>query len=209
MDISQTLVIVTIVWLAVLSPGADFAIVSKNSLLHGRAAGFASSLGIASACWVHVSYAIFGLVVIQNTVPNFFDIIKIVGAAYLIYLGLSTALSSPKPMSSANTTGPRRKYSYFGNGLLTNSLNPKTSIFVISLYTQVIGPQTPLLHQVAWGLFISLSHLIWFSMVSMFMSSNRMRENILDKQRGFNIVIGAILTMFGFLLLFVGGPKGA
>jgi len=208
MDIGQALIIVTIIWLAVLSPGADFAIVSKNSLIHGRAAGFASSLGIASACWLHVSYAIFGIVIIQNTLPNLFEIIKVIGAAYLVYLGVSTAFSSPNPVASTNATTPRRKYSFYGNGLLTNSLNPKTSIFVISLYTQVIGPQTPLMHQVAWGLFISLSHLIWFSMVSMFMSSDRIRSRILDNQRFFNIVIGSILTMFGLLLFFVDGLEG-
>ena len=94
---AQAALIIPVVWLAVLSPGADFAMVSRSSCLHGRQAGFAVSTGIALACWFHVAYAIAGIAFIERTVPQAFAIIKVLGAAFLIVMGVSMVLRRPGP----------------------------------------------------------------------------------------------------------------
>ncbi|BAI70952.1 exporter protein [Azospirillum sp. B510] len=206
----QAVLIVSIVWLAVLSPGADFAMVSRNSCLYGRRAGLAVSVGIAMACWFHIAYAIFGIAIIQKVFPEALDVIKLLGTAYLIYMGASTALSrvvatgaigaagaAGESAGHAGRSGARGIFT----GVLTNGLNPKTSIFVISLYSQVIGRETPVSQQFAWGLFISLSHFLWFSLVSIWLSRPEVRAFVMRRQRIFNVAIGAILTTFGILLL--------
>jgi threonine/homoserine/homoserine lactone efflux protein len=84
-----------ITWLAVISPGADFAMISRNSFLHGRRAGMLAALGIAISCWFHVFYAVFGLTVMERLFPHLLNIVKIAGAAYLVYVGAATAMARP------------------------------------------------------------------------------------------------------------------
>ncbi|WP_276151040.1 MULTISPECIES: LysE family translocator [unclassified Sulfitobacter] len=202
MDITQAWVIATITWLAVISPGADFAVVSRNSSLFGQGAGLASSVGIASGCFVHVAYAILGLALISQYVPEFFEYVRIVGAGYLLYLGLTMVRSKPIQVNARDGSDNQlTNWRYFGMGLLTNSLNPKTSLFVISLYSQVIGPDTSLEAKLLWGAFIAASHLLWFSAVSMFMSAPAIRMRILSNQRAFNVGIGLVLLLLGCFLL--------
>lgn len=79
MDFPQGWAIVAVTWLAVISPGADFAIVTRNASIYGRSAGVASSFGIASGCFVHVAYAIMGLALISQLFPGFFRYIQGIG----------------------------------------------------------------------------------------------------------------------------------
>lgn len=204
MDLAQGWLVAAITWLAVISPGADFAIVSRNSSLHGRSAGLASSVGIASGCFVHVTYAIIGLAVISEFFPDFFRYVQLIGAAYLAYLGLSMILSKAGGQTDVGSENhsPRPVWHFYGMGLLTNSLNPKTSLFVVSLYSQVIGPETHLAEKLFWGCFISLSHFIWFGCVTLFMSAPSIRKQVIKHQNLFNAIIGAILIVLGALLLF-------
>ena len=103
-----------ITWLAVISPGTDFAMISRNSFLHGRRAGMLAALGIALSCWFHVFYAVFGLTVMERLFPHLLGIVKIIGAAYLVYVGATTALARPSSTSGegyrrwACSTPPRR-----------------------------------------------------------------------------------------------------
>lgn len=197
----QALLIASVTWLAVLSPGADFAMVSRSSFLYGRSAGLAASAGIAIACWFHVAYAIFGIAVVQQTLPQAFDVIRLSGAAYLIYVGVTTATGDTRDVQADSPPDGRSVGRGMLTGILTNGLNPKTSIFVISLYTQFIGRDTPLLYQILWGLFISLSHLVWFSAVSVFLSKPAMRALVSRRQRLFNVSIGTVLAILGAALM--------
>lgn len=189
-----------IIWLAVISPGADFAMVSRLSFRGGPRAGLFAAAGIATACWFHVAYAIFGLELVERLFPHLLDVIRIAGAAYLIYIGATTALAHPTSddagLSAARADIPRA----FATGMLTNALNPKTSIFVISLYAQVIGPATPLAMKLGYGIVISLSHLIWFAGVAVFLSRPPVRAWVFARQRVVNGIIGAVLVLLGLTL---------
>lgn len=203
MEAAHVWMVVAITWLAVISPGADFAVVSRNSSVHGRSAGLASSVGIGAGCFVHVGYAIVGLAVIFQLLPGFFRYIQIIGALYLAYLGVTLMLSKSVDPSdpAAIRHSPRNSWHFFRMGLLTNSLNPKTSLFVISLYSQVIGLETALSEKLLWGIFIAVSHVLWFGGVSVFMSTPVVRSRILANQRAFNVAIGVALVVLGGLLL--------
>ncbi len=206
---AETLAIAGIIWLATLSPGANFAVVSRNSSLHGRAAGVASSVGIALSCWLHIGVAIFGLGLIRITLPGALDIIQVAGAAYLVWLGGSTVLSPPRPGTAAAAAPAGSASGFLANGLLTNGLNAMTLVFVISLYTQVIDPATPLHEQLLWGLVVSGAHLLWFLAVSLLMSMPAVRQRVLARERLFNALIGTILALLGGLLLMADGPATA
>jgi threonine/homoserine/homoserine lactone efflux protein len=148
-----------ITWLAVISPGADFAMISRNSFLHGRRAGMLAALGIAISCWFHVFYAVFGLTVMERLFPHLLNIVKIAGAAYLVYVGAATALARPSPTSGEDTGDGHSAVQAITAGMLTNGLNPKTAVFVISLYTQIIGPGRCC--PISWAAACSFPSRIW------------------------------------------------
>lgn len=141
---SHLLLILPVIWLAVISPGADFAMISRVSCIDGRRAGIMAALGIALGCWLHIAYAIFGLGIVARLFPPFLTVLKVAGALYLIWLGWTMATAKAVAATGeGGASAPDRKRP-LATGLLTNALNPKTSIFVVSLYAQAIGPETPL-----------------------------------------------------------------
>jgi threonine/homoserine/homoserine lactone efflux protein len=204
----QFTLVVGIVWLAVISPGADFAMVSRISFLQGRQAGIMAAIGIATACWFHVFYATFGLGIIQRIFPHFLDVLKVFGAGYLIYSGIKIALSHPVPGALAVQQTPAGSgVRALATGILTNGLNPKTAIFVVSIYAQIIGPSTPLEYQLGYGAIISLSHLLWFTVVALFLSQAEIRAQVLARQRTANGIIGGALMILGMTLAMLDLPQ--
>ncbi len=204
----QLSLIFGITLLAVVIPGADFVMISRNSFLYGRRAGIMAAVGIAISCWFHVFYAIFGLVILQQLFPNILDIIKLAGAGYLVYIGATTALAQPKAISSEGSVGGQTIVRAITTGMLTNGLNPKTAVFVVSLYTQMIGPGRSLAFQLGCGLFISLTHLIWFVGVASFLAQPAIRQKVLANQRIFNGLIGLVLVVLGIALVMFDVSQG-
>lgn len=199
----EIIAVATITILAVISPGADFAMVTRNSLLHGRTAGFLAALGIAAGVQLHVLYTMLGVGVLIQQSPQWFFVIKFAGALYLIYVGYQTWVS--RPNASAPADSKPQKLTTLGalrTGFFTNALNPKTTLFVVSVYTQVVHPGTPLGIQIGYGLFMSLAHWMWFSLVAAFFSEPSLRTRMLRRQVALNRVIGAVLGLLGVSLAF-------
>jgi len=181
-----------------ISPGADFVMVTKNSIFHNRQAGLYSALGISLAIWIHVAYSIAGLAVIISNSIFLFSIIKYLGAAYLIYMGWKTFQS--KKEIEINDDGAKQSLSNFAAfkaGIITNALNPKTTIFFLSIFTQVVNPETPLILQVLYGAIISIAHLIWFSAVAIFMTHPPLLKMFNQYRVSIERVIGSVLIAFG------------
>jgi RhtB (resistance to homoserine/threonine) family protein len=188
--------------LAVISPGADFAMVTRNSYLYGRKAGLLAALGIALGVQIHVMYTMLGVGLIISQSPALFTVIKIAGAIYLIYIGYKTFTSKSKLDIDLSADSALSPFSALRNGFLTNVLNPKTTLFVVSTYTQVVNPSTPLAQQIAYGLFMSLAHGVWFSLVALFFSHQTLRSAMINGQSLLNKIIGSALLGLGVSLAF-------
>ena len=93
----------------------------------------------------------------------------------------------------------------FLSGFLTNALNPRAAVFVISLYTQVIGPQGTSRYALLCGATISLCHLVWFLPVACGLSQGIVRRWVKRHARAFNRMIGAALLLIGTSLVFCRG----
>jgi len=196
----ELLAVAIITILAVISPGADFAMVTRNSLLYGRAAGLLASLGIAIGVQLHVLYTMLGVGLLIRNTPEWFSVIKVAGALYLIYVGYKTFASRPASAAAPGAPSGLGALGALRTGFFTNALNPKTTLFVVSVYTQVVQPGTPLAVQIGYGLFMSMAHWAWFSLVATFFSDERLRASMLKRQVMLNRGIGGVLVALGLSL---------
>lgn len=192
---TELFAVMTITLLAVISPGADFAMISRNSLLYGKRAGLAAALGIGLGVQVHVMYTLLGASLLQQT-PLLLQLLRVLGAGYLVYVGWCTFRSGAVNEAAAPDSQGRA----LRNGFLTNALNPKTMLFVISTYTQVVAASTPLPVLLGYGLFMSLAHVLWFALVAVLLAQDGLRQRLLGVQLWLNRGIGLLLMALGSLL---------
>jgi threonine/homoserine/homoserine lactone efflux protein len=197
---TELLAVAAITILAVVSPGADFAMVTRNSYLQGRRAGLLAAAGIALGVQVHVFYTMLGVGLLIAHTPGLFLAIKLAGAAYLVHIGFRTFVAKAVSHAELAARPAGGALAALRSGFTTNALNPKTTLFVLSTYTQVVGADTPAAAQFGYGLFMSLAHWLWFSLVALFFSNRRLRGAMLRGQGALNKGIGAVLVGLGLTL---------
>ncbi|MEV4782592.1 LysE family translocator [Burkholderia sp. LMU1-1-1.1] len=197
---TELIAVALITILATISPGPDFAMVTRNSYAYGRNAGLLAALGIALGVQVHVFYTMFGVALIIAHSPALFTAIKIAGALYLIVIGWKIFANKSKLEIDLRRARAVSPFKMFSNGFLTNALNPKTTMFVVSTYTQAVQPGTPLSTQFGYGLFMSLTHFFWFGLVALFFSRQLLRSRMVDHQRVVDKFIGSLLMTLGISL---------
>ncbi|MFB6837072.1 LysE family translocator [Streptomyces sp. NPDC056361] len=196
----QLIAVAVITVLAVISPGADFAMTVRNSYLYGRVAGVLAAVGIALGVLVHVTYTMLGVGLLVSRSPMLFTAMKLIGAAYLVYIGYKTFVATSQVDVDLSDGSGLSKAGALRTGFLTNALNPKTMLFVLSTYTQVVSADTPVFQQVGYGLFMSFAHLVWFGLAAVLFSRQSLRTRLLRKQAVLNKVIGTVLVGLGMVL---------
>ena len=204
---TEWIAVITITLLAVISPGPDFAMVTRNSLLLSRRAGVGTALGIALGVLVHVTYTLVGvgLLIQQSTV--LFQALKLVGAAYLIYLGVKMLRTQASTPQADHAAAALSDAAALRTGFLTNVLNPKTTVFIVSLFMQVVQPDTPLAVQIGYGAFIALAHAAWFSLVALCFSAGAVRARLLAVRHWIDRAFGGLLVGLGLLLAVARGSR--
>ncbi len=201
---TELLAVITITLLAVISPGPDFAMVSRNSLLLSRRAGVLTAVGIGLGVLVHVGYTLLGLGLLIQQSLWLFHAIKLAGAAYLVYLGVKMLRTQPSHGVPEAASAPLSDGAALRTGFLTNALNPKTTVFIVSLFLQVVRPGTPLSLQLGYGAFISAAHVAWFSLVALCFSAGAVRSRLLAARHWIDRAFGGLLVVFGVLLALSG-----
>lgn len=186
--------------LAALSPGPDFVVVMKNSLGIGRKYGIATALGISSALIVHITYTILGFTIILEKSPVIFNVIKLIGAAYLLWLGWK-GIRSKAQSENSNDIGIERllKPSIiqgFREGFLCNVLSPKAALFFLSVFSQFIGPNTSNWMRWIYGGEIILAVGLWFILLAILISNNYFRKLYQKYMHWFDRGLGIILIIF-------------
>jgi len=192
--------------LAVVSPGPDFAIVIKQSVREGRMIGRITALGVGTAILWHVGYSLAGVSFLANNSETLFDMMKYIAAAYLIYLGYGAIRTQAnQDITSLNELegiSTKNNWSAFKVGFLTNGLNPKAALFFISLFTVVIQTTTPLVIQLAYGLYLATATAIWFFIVATFFSHDKVRRKFELMGHWFDRVMGVLLIILGLNIAF-------
>ena len=182
--------------IGVISPGPDFALVFRQSIKHGRATAIWSSIGIGTGILVHVSYSLFGLSLLIRESVLMFTVIKYAGAAYFVYVGFK-AIRTPKRQSETFRTDvmPPDKHGAFLSGFLVNALNPKAGLFFIAVFSMIVSPNTPKEIRFAYGLWLTLSTMGWFSLVSVIFTHAPVRQFFIRFGHWFDRVMGVFFIV--------------
>ncbi|KVN56112.1 LysE family translocator [Burkholderia sp. BCCIQ04A] len=160
------------VFLLNITPGPDTAYIVGRSVAQGRGAGLMSAFGISAGCCVHALACAFGLTALLAASATAFTVIKLVGAAYLIYLGVRMVIAKPAAAPSGaeavQVPAARPLRQLFMQGFWTNVLNPKVVLFFVSFFPQFVSADGP--HK-AWAfltlgaVFVAMS-TVWTSLVA-------------------------------------------
>lgn len=124
-----------------ITPGPDMVLVLRNGIRGGPRAAWATGLGCCTGIAVHATLAVLGLSAILAASSEAFTVVKLAGAAYLVFLGIQAVLGSGRPLAEAEAPAPAG--SAYRQGLLTNLLNPKIALLFLTLLPQFVADGEP------------------------------------------------------------------
>ncbi len=183
----------------VMSPGVDTALITKRTIADGRKNGYKMALGITTGSLVHTLAAAFGLSAILMQSALAFEIVKYIGAIYLIYLGISSFWAR-KNVGDNEIDVVNRK-SAFKQGLLSNVLNPKVAMFFITFLPQFVSNGSHVTTQlITMGIIYTLLSISWFFVYVFFINSLREWLLSVKVQRMMDQATGVVLIGFGLKL---------
>lgn len=201
----EFLTIAGVHFLAVASPGPDFAIVLKHSISYGRRAALITSIGIGLGILIHVIYSLLGIGLLLTTHPWLFKAFSYLAAAYLFYLGWGAIKSGP-PTTSSNQDETAKFTSISDNkaftvGLLTNGLNPKATLFFLSIFAVAVSASTPTEIKVFYGMYLAVATGLWFCGLSMLLSLPKVRVFLGENGYWFDRIMGLVLILLAIKLV--------
>ena len=201
---SWILTVSSIHFLALISPGPDFVVVVRNSFIFSSSIGVWTALGFAVGISFHICYCIFGLALIFSESSHLFNLIKYMGVGYLIYIGIGSFKSNK---TSIIIDGKKNKYMIspfeaIKIGFLTNILNPKVTLFFLSLFTLIIIPQkAPYSVLFILCMILIFSTFLWFSLVAIFLTQKKIQNYYIKFQKLINRVLGITLIFLAISIL--------
>ena len=204
------LTVASITVLAVLSPGPNFVVITKNALIHSRQAGIYTALGVVAGNAIYLTAGVLGFTALVAQSEQLLTIIRLIGAAYLVYLGATLFLSTRKPAGAATqprtamqsrgvidsqNSSPRfPKRSAFRSGLLTMLTNPTAALFYLAIFTTVLPPETTLSVKVMAAITILLITLVWHPVLAWFFSNRRFQMIYSKSDKWINVTFSLLLV---------------
>lgn len=182
-----------------ITPGADSLYIVARSASQGRRAGIAAALGIGLGCYVHIFAAALGLSALLTDSAIAFTILKLAGAIYLAYVGISLMRSQPPSSNHPGTMPQAPLRNIFAQGFLTNVLNPKVALFFLAFVPQFIDPSAPnkALAFILLGAIFNFTGTIWCIFLAW--SAAQISRRISGEHHVFAWFTRAVGGMFVFL----------
>lgn len=206
MSWSEVLTFTLVASLLVMSPGPNGVLIVKTVPTSGRAAGFANVAGFVAAFYGHGALSVLGISVLLVQSAVAFSIVKYVGAAYLFWIGGKALLAAWRGIETAPIVAASRNkrtlWKAFGEGVLTNGLNPKVSMFYLAAFPQFLSIGDA---SAASALTLVTVHAainaVWFcAMVLLFARLTQAAKNE-GFQRGLKAVTGAVFVGFSVKMI--------
>ncbi len=209
----EFLTLAVVHFLAVVAPGADFAMVVKQSYVYGRRTAILTSVGIGLGMLLHFAYTLVGLGIVISQSILLYNAVKFLGAGYLFYLGVRSILAKKyaapvaagaaddgvraSPGAGENLPSARRAV---WAGFLVNALNPKATLFFLSIFSVIVSASTPVVYQVGYCVWIFFVQIAWFSFVSLVFSHGAVRALFGRCGHWVERVMGAVFIYLGVRL---------
>ncbi|REE98726.1 LysE family translocator [Thermomonospora umbrina] len=199
----QLLAFAGVLQLTVMSPGPDFALMVRNSAVSGRRAGMMTALGIAVGCLLWAVAAAVGVAAVLAASATAYTVVKLVGAAYLLFLGVRAVRAAmrgeyrPGESGDDERDGPWRA---FRQGLLCNVLNPKAAAFYVALMPQFLPESPSVAHTGALTVIAFALTALWFVIVANVVGALR---RVFDRpvvRRRLDAIMGFVLVGLGLRL---------
>jgi threonine/homoserine/homoserine lactone efflux protein len=186
--------------LLAVTPGPDMAVVTKNALAHGRRGVILTTTGIALALSIWVTATAVGLSAVVRASSELLFVLKLIGAAYLAYLGIRTLIESRRrpPDLLANTPPPAPAHVIFRQGFISALSNPKLGVFFVTFLPQFVIPGQALLPRLLFlGLIFAVIGWTWLNVYGIFVT--RIRDFITAPRvrQWMERVTGLVLLGFG------------
>jgi threonine/homoserine/homoserine lactone efflux protein len=188
-----------VILLAAMSPGPDFLIVLRSVMTAGRRAGMACAAGIASGVLVWATVTSFGIAGLLAASAVAFTVVKLVGAAYLVLLGVQALLAARRGAYSPPTEPGKEKTASgaFVAGLLTNLLNPKVAVVFLALWPQFMPASATVLDTVVMAGIVGVTVLLWYVVLANVATALRRFLVAAKVRRAIDAVMGTLLVGIG------------
>ncbi len=198
--------LVAIFMMALISPGPDFVIAVRNSVLYSRKIGLLTALGFALGVCVHLAYTLVGLALLISKSIILFQVIKYAGAAYLIYIGIkalrSQGFEKPDGDEGAISQAGMSSLSAIYSGFLTNVLNPKATLFFLAIFSQFIGVDTAFNVQLLYAATLVVMTGLWFSVVALILTNPKIKAIFLKFAKWIDKICGILLIGLATKIIF-------
>jgi threonine/homoserine/homoserine lactone efflux protein len=187
----------------VVSPGPSFVMVARTAVSSSRSHGLAAALGMGAGGVLFALIAVLGLQAILIAVPSLYVGLKIVGGAYLAYLGFRIWRAAPRPLAM-DDAGAGRDTSWrtsFALGFVTQASNPKTAIVYASVFAAFLPPAPSLAFDVALVLIVFALESGWYAVVALALSAEAPRRAYLRFKTAVDRVAGGVMMLLGLKLI--------
>ena len=185
---------------AVISPGPDFILITRQSLRYGREVAIWSAAGIGMGILFHSLLAITGILLLITSSDYYLSILKVTCSVYLLYLGLSSVF---KPSTFKQTKKTENKWANANGlivGFMTNITNVKALLFFITLFGVVLNSDNKS-NLIVYGFYMSIATFLWFAFVGYIFTNQKIKTKFEDFFNYFEKFMGIILVIIGLQIL--------
>ncbi len=203
---SKFLAFLGIAALLIVTPGPDMAMVTKNALSYGRRGALLTTLGVGTSILVHATLAAVGLSALLRTASALFTVVKLCGAAYLIFLGARALWAARTAQSGEDNAHsmvdlaipPTGAGSPYRQGVLSALLNPKLVVFFATFLPQFIDSRQAVLpHMLLLGVLFDVMVLVWLTSYGLFVTRLRAFFSAARVRRTMERFTGVVLVALG------------
>ena len=201
---NSVLTLIVIHFIATVSPGPEFMLISKEALTKGRRAGFVSLAGTLSGLGIHIFYSALGLAAVLASSPQALLAIQVLGGSYLIYLGIKGMRAKPVMDEQGITAKTETTHSYwqiFRAGFICDVLNPKAPVYYVTLFTLVLSPDMPIQHLMIYAACIMTIHFSWFTLVVVLLSTPTINRRFKQISHWIDRILGGAMVLIGVKVL--------
>ncbi|PTO83573.1 LysE family translocator [Vibrio splendidus] len=210
-EVTILITLASIHFIALMSPGPDFALVVQNATRHGRQTGLYIALGLSCGILLHSLLSLTGISYLVHQQPTLFAIIQLAGGSYLLYLGYGALKATWQIIQNhdddadtvnANDLILTNKRQAFSKGFATNILNPKALVFFISLMSSLV-PADMSLSGKGFALIILFGlSLFWFSLLAWMLSTKALQKKLNEATVYIDGLCGVVFSLIGVSILW-------